>query len=363
MRMHAPPTARRSSSTARRRSGGTGDRLDRLWLDVGLPGGAGARARDLRNGPRPRPARRRPRGGEPRPPRPGGGRARAREPGRGPGARRSLARGGREPARRRRASGPPGPTWPQRERLQPARPGADGAAPARASERVRGRASSAASRRALGGLLDSLRAEREYRARSARQASRRRFSSAGATCSTDWGARPNGAARRARRRKRRPPTRQLADRLDRLADLQTEIGATRPALPDLGPPRLEDLRQSLLDHDTVLLEYYLGTPHSYLWVVTADAVESVRFPRAWSPEALVRSTAAWLAGQSATTTRPGRPHPLGAAARQIAGKRLLVAADGALQYLPFAALPDPGAPGPLRGTRSTTCPRSRSWPS
>ena len=38
---------------------------------------------------------------------------------------------------------------------------------------------------------------------------------------------------------------------------------------------------------------------------------------------------------------------LGPAAAQIAGKRLLIVAEGALQYLPFAALPEPGKQAPL----------------
>jgi hypothetical protein len=36
---------------------------------------------------------------------------------------------------------------------------------------------------------------------------------------------------------------------------------------------------------------------------------------------------------------------LGPVAKRMAGKRILVVADGALQYLPFAALPVPGRSG------------------
>src|SRR6185503_1269343 len=39
---------------------------------------------------------------------------------------------------------------------------------------------------------------------------------------------------------------------------------------------------------------------------------------------------------------------LGPVVREIVGKRLIIVSDGALQYIPFAALPDPGAGGPRR---------------
>jgi CHAT domain-containing protein len=41
---------------------------------------------------------------------------------------------------------------------------------------------------------------------------------------------------------------------------------------------------------------------------------------------------------------------LGEAAGELGNKRLLVVADGALQYIPFAALPSPAPPGPVAGS-------------
>jgi CHAT domain-containing protein/tetratricopeptide (TPR) repeat protein len=146
---------------------------------------------------------------------------------------------------------------------------------------------------------------------------------------------------------------QLAERLERLNELNAEIRRPRPWK---GETALAEQRQRLLGRDTVLLEYALGTPRSYLWLVSADAVQSFELPGRDTLDPLLQ--AAYDQLSSAHGAAPASPGPdpllvlsrhlLGPVARQLAGKRLLIAADGLQQSIPFAALPDPeGRQGPL----------------
>jgi CHAT domain-containing protein len=122
--------------------------------------------------------------------------------------------------------------------------------------------------------------------------------------------------------------------------------ATRPQ-----PLELADMKK-LLDPFSLLLVYSLGEERSFLWCLTSDGkltshplpsrqkLEEVagKVRTAWSrhggegeSEAGARR-AAWLSREI-----------LGPVADELGNKRLLIVADGALQALPFAALPDPRA--------------------
>ncbi|MEM9208290.1 MAG: CHAT domain-containing protein, partial [Pseudomonadota bacterium] len=100
--------------------------------------------------------------------------------------------------------------------------------------------------------------------------------------------------------------------------------------------------QSAIGPDVVLLQYWLGNSQSYLWAVTEEALHGFKLPGRRQIEAdarkaydrLSRGGAAefedLLSELSKTLIQP--------AEEQIAGaKTVVVAADGALQYLPFAA--------------------------
>lgn len=146
----------------------------------------------------------------------------------------------------------------------------------------------------------------------------------------------------------------------------SEIAASDPrygALTQSDPQSLSELQQALLDPDTLLLEYSLGKERSYLWAVTPteitgyelpsrDAIETqacntyelltsrnrfVKFEKPDEREArIARADAEYsmVAGRLSQTL-------LGPVAPKLSGKRLLIVSDGALQYLPFAALPSP----------------------
>ncbi len=113
--------------------------------------------------------------------------------------------------------------------------------------------------------------------------------------------------------------------------------------------------QELLDPETLLLEYALGAERSFLWAVSPAKVESFELPGRAEVEALARQVYEGLraldagdpgaqAGEATSRQRLSRIL-LGPVADRLADRRLIVVADGALLYIPFAALPVPDDPG------------------
>lgn len=115
--------------------------------------------------------------------------------------------------------------------------------------------------------------------------------------------------------------------------------------------RLADIQRELLDDDTLLLEYSLGDEKSYLWAVTKSSLSSHELPPRAEIEAAAREVYRLLAEYPAQSQAPAESYSraaaamsrvlLGPVAAQLGSKRLLIVADGALQYIPFEALPDP----------------------
>ena len=137
-------------------------------------------------------------------------------------------------------------------------------------------------------------------------------------------------------------------------DVQTEIRRKSPryaALTQPTPLKVSDIQDDLLDADTVLLQYALGNERSYLWLVTKGSLHSYELPKGAEIDAAARRVYELLSdGQS--WTRGGTTHYTDAARKlsemllapavsQLRGKRLVVVSDGALQYIPFSALPIP----------------------
>ena len=159
--------------------------------------------------------------------------------------------------------------------------------------------------------------------------------------------------------------RELEDRYDQL---QAEIRSRSPhyaALAQPQPLRVREVQKEVLDGDTLLLEYALGEERSYLWAVSSGDQTSYELP----PRAEIEGAAQRVYERlTARLTARGDPRDrrrrieqadleywteaarlsemlLRPVAKRMAGKRILVVADGALQYLPFAALPVPGRSG------------------
>lgn len=134
---------------------------------------------------------------------------------------------------------------------------------------------------------------------------------------------------------------------------------------DVAPPSIKEIQQQLLDDNTILLEFKLGEERSYLWAVTRDGVLSYQLPSKAEIETTARRVYQLL-----TARQPGSNLTLGQqrarekaadlqyqteasvlsnmllapVAKQLGTKRLVIVADGALQYLPFAVLPAPAMP-------------------
>ncbi len=125
--------------------------------------------------------------------------------------------------------------------------------------------------------------------------------------------------------------------------------------------------QQLLDKDTLLLEYALGEQRSYLWVVSRTAIRSFELPKREEIEATAKRFYASLTApnqqprnaasddkrglqagsadgrQSAEAAAALGKILLAPVASQLGKQRLVIVADGALMYVPFAALSVPAA--------------------
>ena len=152
--------------------------------------------------------------------------------------------------------------------------------------------------------------------------------------------------------------------LVRLRKSSPGMSATEP----LPPFDLKQVQIELGESNTLLLEYALGDEHSYLWAVTPNTVKGHKLPGRESLEEAARELYKLLtARQRVDGEIDGRYQTeveaadnllpeaetklaqmlLGPVADQLGTKRLLVVAEGALQYVPFDALPVP--PGQRAG--------------
>ncbi len=161
-------------------------------------------------------------------------------------------------------------------------------------------------------------------------------------------------------------TQELEQLSGALRAAQNELRTSSPryaALTQPQPLTAAEIRRQVLAPDTLLLEYALGEEHSYLWALSGTALHSYTLPkRSLIEEAARRFYRNLTARNQAsadenTAQRQARIaaaerelHAAGQAlskliiapaAAQLGTKRLLIVADGALQYVPFAALPTP----------------------
>jgi CHAT domain-containing protein/Tfp pilus assembly protein PilF len=144
---------------------------------------------------------------------------------------------------------------------------------------------------------------------------------------------------------------ELSDLSTQYEEVNAQIRARSPKYAALRFPQpltVAEIQKEVLDSDTLLIEYAMGDPSSYLWVVSNEKVASVTLARRNEIEKVARAyhdaltksdgSAAIAAGQSLSRLL------LAGLGDSLGKKRLVVVADGALQYIPFAALPDPADP-------------------
>lgn len=131
--------------------------------------------------------------------------------------------------------------------------------------------------------------------------------------------------------------------------LEDEIRRRNPRYAVLDQPPLDAAGvRGLLDPDTLLLEYVLGEEKSFLWAVTPERVDGFELPGRAGIEAAALRSAEELRDMKETTGAEAHRTLgrilLGPVADRLPGRRLVIVADGALQYVPFAVLPDPADP-------------------
>ncbi|HEV7743619.1 MAG TPA: CHAT domain-containing tetratricopeptide repeat protein [Pyrinomonadaceae bacterium] len=133
-------------------------------------------------------------------------------------------------------------------------------------------------------------------------------------------------------------------------------------------------KQVVVDDQTLLLEFSLGAQRSYIWAVSRNEVSSYELPPRSDIESEARRfydllTASQpksgltleeqqerlrqVEAQLPAATAAFSKLLLGPVADKLGTKRLLIVADGALQYIPFQALSLPVKTDPLKSSAST----------
>lgn len=160
--------------------------------------------------------------------------------------------------------------------------------------------------------------------------------------------------------------RKIEELLTQLLAVEAELKAHSPryaALTQPAPLGLAEIQTAVTDDATLLLEYSLGEERSYLWAVTPTSFSSYELPPRATIEAAARRCYELLTARNRyvkfetvdekreRVRQADADYPqaatalsqmlLGPVAAQLGRKRLLVVPDGALEYLPFAALAVP----------------------
>lgn len=158
---------------------------------------------------------------------------------------------------------------------------------------------------------------------------------------------------------------------DQYLQVQVAIRKASPAYAELTQPQPLGLKeiQQLLEPETLLLEYALGDERSYLWAVTHDSLKSFALPKREEILKVAQQVYQSLTARSVMKSleSPAQRRQriaqadaqfkqasaelarmiLAPAAAEFGTKRLVVIADGVLQYVPFAALPRPESTRPI----------------
>ncbi len=177
---------------------------------------------------------------------------------------------------------------------------------------------------------------------------------------------------------------EVANHLEEYKQLQVKIKQSNPKYANLKYPeplKLAEIQQQL-DKDSLLLQYSLGDDRSFLWVVSPDSLDTYELPKkseidksAINLFCLISQSSSKLPDatgkENACENRENfKTRRIDVAAKELSKlvlapvkdklgkKRLVVVADGALQYIPFAALADPLGEG-VEGEEKNTSSRKR----
>jgi CHAT domain-containing protein len=150
-------------------------------------------------------------------------------------------------------------------------------------------------------------------------------------------------------------------------EVRAQLSKQQPRLFSLehsAPLDLRRIQEELPDSETMLLEYALGENSSYLWVVTSNSFRAHELPAREIIEDAAREYYKLMTARQGTDGQVNEDYQasveaadtllaekasklsemlLGPLAEQLGTRRLLVVPEGALQYIPFDALPAPVA--------------------
>ncbi len=133
-------------------------------------------------------------------------------------------------------------------------------------------------------------------------------------------------------------------------DIQAQIRQHSPRYASLTRPQsltLAEIQKQILDDNTLLLEFALGDDRSYVWAITSTSCTSYQLPPQVEIETLAAEVYRVLITPKQSETEYVKAADklsqliLGPVASHLKNHRLLIVADGTLQYIPFAALPKP----------------------
>ncbi|MGA7614352.1 MAG: tetratricopeptide repeat protein, partial [Thermoanaerobaculia bacterium] len=160
---------------------------------------------------------------------------------------------------------------------------------------------------------------------------------------------------------------EISSLVDDYRKVTTELLEKNPHYASLTAPKalgVNEIQSKLLDDQTALVEIQLGSERSWLWVVTRDGFETHRLASRKEIEArarhlyellrernrsvpgetlaMFRSRIARAEKESGKEAEALGRQVIGPAAASLQKRRLLVVADGTLQYIPFGVLSLPG---------------------
>lgn len=148
----------------------------------------------------------------------------------------------------------------------------------------------------------------------------------------------------------------IQDLLFSLRETEAEINRQSIGLGETFAAKPKPLAeiQKLLDSETVLLEYSLGAEHSFLWLATREKVFAFALPKRETIEklatevrdALILQKSDRAAGEKIFNQKASELSRilLAPALPYLERQRLLIVPQGALGYIPFAALPKNASP-------------------
>lgn len=156
----------------------------------------------------------------------------------------------------------------------------------------------------------------------------------------------------------------IQELVSELQQLQSDIRRSNPKYAALTQPQPLSVNQmqEMLDLDSLMLVYSLGSKRSYVWVMTATSLESRELPGRTEIEEVARGLHRQLSLSNKLRSLTDREHKrdlleaelslddiaeqlsrqiLAPIADLLTVQRLLIVSDSVLQFIPFAVLPSP----------------------